>query len=68
MRDAFARLIQEHGGAAARWNRTEVRGDNYYYPKGDKRGPDIGATVNGVPTFLDVTGVYRDDDFRAGQQ
>ena len=29
-------------------DRTEVRGDNYYYPKGNKRGPDIGTTVNGV--------------------
>lgn len=33
VRDGFARLIQEHGGAAARWHRTEVRGDNYYYPR-----------------------------------
>ena len=43
---------QRYGGAATRWNRTEVRGGNYYCLKGDKRGPDIGATMHGVPTFL----------------
>ena len=59
VRDALARAIQIHGGAQARWHRTEVRGDNLslYYPKGDKRGPDIAGTVNGVATFFGVTGV-----------
>ena len=57
VRDGFARAIQLHGGAEARWHRTEVRGDNYFYPKGDNRGPDIAATVHGVPTYFDVTGL-----------
>ena len=57
VRDALARAIQLYGGTEARWHRTEVRSDNFFYPRGDKRGPDIPATVNGVATFFDVTGV-----------